>query len=115
MYPVPEHSRHSSLPSSHTGQDLPIPSMNNASVSPPMPDRKDTPPQNLQKVDPTPEHDLHFVGLGSDHKERLILLIGGTLLLCGGTVCCMLFASEGTNVSSPKAPQRSSQSSSWKN
>lgn len=62
MYPVPEHSRHFVKPSSQTGQDLPMPSMNNASVSPPMPERKDTPPQNLQYVDPTPEQDLQVVG-----------------------------------------------------
>ena len=76
MYPVPEHSRHSSLPSSHTGQDLPIPSMNNASVSPQIHDRNDTPPQNLQKLEPMPEHDLHLVGFGSDHRVRLLSLFG---------------------------------------
>ena len=57
-----------------------------------MPDRKDTPPQNLQKVEPLPEHVLHSVGFGSDHRERLISLIGGTLLRVGGIVSCTLFA-----------------------
>ena len=112
--PVPAHLWHASAPSLQIGQSFPIPSINKASVSPPIADIMLVPPQKRHVISPVPSQDEHLSGSASGHhsaRERRGALCGVLLI----------FAKSSTNLfgvaaieSSPKAkaPHRSSQSSS---
>ncbi len=113
--PVPAHLWQASAPSLQTGQSFPIPSINKASVSPPIADIMLVPPQKRHVISPVPSQDEHLSGSASGHhsaRERRGALCGGLFIVAKSS--SNLFGVAAAIESSPKAkaPHRSSQSSS---